>query len=309
MSTSEFDDRLGDLDKDALVRVGGDMPAVLAASPNGGVARKVKWVDALRGFGVTVKSESDGLAIDFAAKTDGNLSDQDLPIASGDGSAPILRRGGEVGLGIRDAAQIVEFAQQASKASNPSSSARFEKQKAKVNKQLGIDIDKDLIGQFTGNTSMSISLNGKYAIRSEVKDPTAFKATLAKVADDLPKLLEDSGQKNVGLAKPKGRNHYYALATPNKKSVIFGVVDKVFVVASDASRAGQAATQSPSPVAGAKGAITIGADAEALVNSALRRMGGQVAQAAAFTGPLGDLTGSVRADSGSLTANLKLKIE
>jgi hypothetical protein len=309
MSDSDFNDRLGDLDKDSLLRVAGDMQAILSASPNGGMARKVKWVGALRGFGVTVKSESDGLAIDFAAKTEGDLSDQDLPIASGDGSAPILRRGGEIGLGIRDAAQIVEFAQQASKSANPSGSARFEKQKAKVNKQLGIDIDKDLIGQFTGNSSMSISLGGRYAIRSEVKDPEALKGTLAKVADDLPKLLEGSGKKNVGLAKPKGRNHYYALATPNGKSVIFGVVDKVFVVASDSSRAGQAATQSPSPVAGAKGAVTLGADAEALVNSALKRIGGQAAQAAAFTGPLGDLTGSMKADSGSLTANLKLKIE
>jgi hypothetical protein len=310
MSDSDFNDRLGDLDKDALVRVGGDMQAILSGSPSGGAARKVKWVGALRGFGATIKSESDGIAVDFAAKTEGDLSEQDLPIAAGDEPAPILRRGGEVGLGVRDAAQIVEFAQQAAKASDPSGSSRFESQKAQVNKQLGIDIDKDLIGQFTGNTSMSFSLDGKYAIRSEVKDAQALKATLAKVADDLPKLLERSGEKNVGLAKPKGGNDYYALATPNGKKVIFGVVDKVFVVASDASRAGQAATQSPSPVAGAKGAVTLGADSEALVNSALRRLGGgRGSQAAAFTGPLGDMTGSVKADPGSLTANLKLKIE
>jgi hypothetical protein len=310
MSDSDFNDRLGDLDKDALVRVAGDMQTILGASPGGGAARKVKWVGALRGFGMTIKSESDGLAVDFAAKTEGDLTDQDLPIASGDEAAPILRRGGEIGLGVRDVAQIVEFAQQASKAANPSGSSRFETQKQKVNKQLGIDIDKDLIGQFTGNSSMSLSLDGKYAVRSEVKDPEALKSTLAKVADDLPKLLERSGEKNVGLAKPKGANNYYALATPNGKKVVFGVVDKVFVVASDSSRAGQASTQSPSPVAGAKGAVTLGADAEALVNSALRRLGnGRLAQAAAFTGPLGDMTGSMRAGSGSLTANLKLKIE
>lgn len=310
MSDDDFNDRLGDLDKDALIRVGGDMQAILAASPNGGVARKVKWVGALRGFGVTLKSESDGLAVDFAAKTEGDLSDQDLPIASGDESAPILRRGGEIGLGVRDVAQIVEFGQQAAKAANPSGSSQFESQKKQVNKQLGIDIDKDLIGQFTGNTSMSFSLDGKYAVRSEVKDPEALKATLAKVADDLPKLLEGSGEKNVGLAKPKAGNDYYALATPDGKNVIFGVVDKVFVVASDAARAGQASTQSPSPVSGAKGAVALGADAEALVNSALRRLGGgRASQAAAFTGPLGDMTGSMKADPGSLTANLKLKIE
>ena len=310
MTDGDFNDRLGDLDKDALVRVAGDMQTILGASPEGGVARKVKWVGALRGFGVTMAAEKDGFALDFAAKTEGDLSDQDLPIASGDEAAPILRRGGEVGVGIRDAAQIVEFAQAAAKTANPSGAGEFDQQKQALNRQLGIDIDKDLVAQFTGNSSMSFSLDGKYAVRSEVKDPDALKGTLAKVADELPKLLEGAGEDNVGLAKPKAGNDYYALATPDRDTIVFGVVGKVFVVASDAARAGQASTQSPSPVAAAKGAVTMGADAEALVNSALRRIGNSsLSQASAFTGPLGDMTGSMKADSGSLTANLKLKVE
>ena len=37
------------------------------------------------------------------------LSDEDLPIAAGDKSPPVLSRDGEVGLGIRNPAQIVQL--------------------------------------------------------------------------------------------------------------------------------------------------------------------------------------------------------
>ena len=310
MSEDDFNERTGDLDKDALVRVGGDMQAILSANPDGGVARKVKWVNALRGFGVTVAAEGDGVKMDFAGKTEGELSDQDLPIASGEQAAPVLRRGGEIGMGIRDASQIVEFAQQASQATDPAGYSRYTKQKQELGQKLGIDVDKDVIQQFTGNSSMSFSLDGKYAFRSEVKDPEALRDTLAKSADELPKVLEEEGDSNVGLAKPKKGEDYYALAEADGEQVVFGVVDKVFVVASDAGRAAQAATQSPSPVAGAKGAVTLGADAEALANTSLRRFGGeQAAGASAFTGPLSDLVGSMKADGEKLTANMKLKVE
>ena len=82
------------------------------ASPNSAQARKIKWVDALRKFGLTASIKQDAIDIDFNLKTDaGQLSEADLPLASGDQAPQVVKHPGELSFGLRNPAQIEKFAE------------------------------------------------------------------------------------------------------------------------------------------------------------------------------------------------------
>jgi hypothetical protein len=304
MSEQDFNDALGSLDPDSLVRVIGNLQALLS-EPDAAAARKIKWVDALRTFGLTFRAESDGIALAFDAKTEGDLQDSDLPLAAGSSSAPVVRRAGEVGIGLRDPAQVLAFGQMAAQLTDPTGYAKFKAQKAKLSKQLGIDIDRALIGQLTGNSALSIALDGKFALRADLHDPAAAEATLKKAA---PRLVKAAKGKSVGLSTPKNGKGFYALAQANGKKVVFGVVGKSFVAASDAARAAQFAGQSPSVVPGAKGSLVVASDARALANAVAQRQG-QGTAAQIVTGALGDVTGWVDTETSGMTGALKLFVK
>jgi hypothetical protein len=301
MTEQDFDDALGDLDENALVRVTGNLQALIA-SPQAAAARKVPWVAALRTFGLTASAESDGVKLAFDVKTEGDLQDDQLPLASGATSAPMVRRAGEIGIGLRDPAQAIAFGETAAQITDPAGYAKFKAQKAKLSKQLGIDIDKDVIGQLTGNSEVSIGLDKQVAVRADLSDPAAAESTLAKAAPRLTKVAKD---KSLGLSTPKNGKGFYALAQANGKKVVFGVVGKSFVAATDAARAAQFAGQSPSTVPGAKGALVSASDARALANAIAARQG-QGTAAQFVTGALGDLIGSVDSETDGLSGSLKL---
>ena len=197
-------------------------------------------------------AKDNAIDIDFRARTEGDLSDEDLPIASGDEAPPVIKRPGEIGLGIRDLAHIVHFAENAGQSIDPSGFGDYERAKKTIDKQLGVSLDDDLIAQLTGNVSATVALDGGFGVRAELKDPQAFEKTLAKVADVLPSFAEGAGFGTVALSKPKAGQKFYALAQPDGDAVIFGVVNGVLVVANDAKRAAAVAAAEPADVPGAK---------------------------------------------------------
>ena len=89
---------------------------------------------------------------------------------------------------------------------------------------------------------------------------------------------------------------------------MFGVVNGVFVVANDANRAGRLATQAPTPVEGAQGSVVLKADAEQLGRSLLKKLAGGLGVPdqlkAAIVRPLGDLTGSLKAETDGVSGTL-----
>jgi hypothetical protein len=307
MTEQDFTDALGSLKSDSLVRIAGNFQSLLTG-PQAAAARKVKWLGALRAFGVTLRAESDGIAWAFDAKTDsGGLTPQDLPLAAGAPSPPVVKRAGEIGFGIRDPAQMVSFGQQVAQITNPARYGKYLRDKAKLSRQLGVNVDRDLIGQLTGNATISVGLRGAFALRADVRDPAAAGRTLKKVAPRLVKIANSRG-KTASLSAPKSGKGFYALAEPNGKKVAFGVVGKSFVVATDAARAAQFAGESPSTVAGARGSIVISSDARALAN-AIAAQRGQGVAAQIVTGALGDLVGSVESETSGISGSLKLQIK
>ena len=311
-----FEDALDGLPEDALVRVYADLQAFLRNDPGTVDARKVRWIGALRTLGLTARAQDDGIDVDFRAATEGDLSDDDLPLAPGDEAPPIVKREGEIGLGIRDLAHIVRFAENAGQAIDPAGFGDYAQAKKTIDRQLGVSLDDDLIGQLTGNVSASVAPGGGYGVRAELKDPQAFERTLAKVADVLPSFAEGAGFGPTRLSKPRSGEDFYLLSRPGAGAVVFGVAGDVLVVASDARRARELADAEPVDVPGAKGSVVTGADAERLVTTLLEQFGSAFGipdigalGTGLLTRPLGELSGSVSASSDELRGKLTLGID
>jgi hypothetical protein len=312
-----FDAALEDLPSRAVARVYADLEGIIASDPDTRDARRVPWVSALRTLGLTASAEEGKVEIEFDLRTDGGeLSEEDLPVAPGDDAPGVLEQQGEIGLGIRDLAHTVTFAESAGQAVNPSGFGDYEQAKRTLDKRLGISIDDDLIGQLTANLAATIAVDGSLGVRSQLSDPDAFERTLAKVADVLPSFAEGAGFGAVALRRPKGDNRFYALAQADGDAVVFGVVDGSFVLADDARRAGELVSAEPTSVPGAQGAIAMSADAQALVNSLLSQLGPQLGLggveglgAQLFTGPLEDLTGSVQSSTDGLRGRVSLAVD
>lgn len=304
LTESDFNSGLGDLSKDALVRFEGNFQTIFAANPNSAKALQVPWVKALRTYGGTLASASDGLSVDFEVRTEGPSAAQQ-PLATGSAPAPIVKRPGEVGSGVRNSAQSVRFVEQVLSITDPKSLLNL----AKVSKQLGVNLDRDVIAQLSGNSASSFAVDGGVAVRADLKDPAAFGKTLATIMKNLPKAQRALGKPVSTVAK--GPGGLYVVTKPGGKPQYIGVIGNEVVDASDATRAEEFARQSASPEPGTKGALTFAADPRALIAAALKRQGNPAA--AALIGPalsahLQALSGWVEAEASGLRGAFKLTI-
>jgi hypothetical protein len=312
LTEERFDDATEGLPKDALVRVYGDLQRILASDPTTADARKVKWVRALRTFGATASFEDDAANVDFRLNTaGGDLSDGDLPFASGSDAPSLVERAGEIAAGVRDPTQIVDFAEAAGQAIDPGGFGDYETGKRAIERRLDVDIDEDILNQLEGDLSVSFAPNGDYGVRAELENPDEFDDTLAKLGRVLPDVGETLVGEPVGYAKPKRGGDFYALATADGDSIVYGVVDDVFVLSNDPRMAGQLSKASTTRVPGAKGALAVNADAERLAQQILAQvqgLGGGLT-GALVTGPLGDLTGSMTAAEDGVSGTFTLTFD
>jgi hypothetical protein len=309
LDEDSFNEALEGLPETALARVYADLEALLKEDPDAREARKVKWVGALRTLGLTTSIQDDGVDLEFDLKTEGGqLSEEDLPIASGTEAPQIVERAGEISFGLRDPSQVVDFAEQAGQAINPQDYGDFQSAKRQINRRLGIDIDKDVVDQLTGDVSVNSTVAGDFGVRAEVKDPATFKRTLAKVARLAPQLSQ--GQ----LRSVRRRGGLYEAVDSSGERVVFGVDGDVFVASNQAGRARQLADASVETVPGADGSVVFSADAEKVADQALERLAPQLGFQGAlggqlFTGPLGEVTGSVSTSPERMRGSVKLGID
>jgi len=346
LDSATMEESLGDLAGDPLVRVFGDIRALLS-TPDAAQARRVKWVAALETFGVTADVTDAGVEIDYAVKTNPDgLTDEDLPLAAGAESPRVIVRKGEAATAIRDLSRLFRFAESAGEAADPEGFADFEREKARLEKDLGIDIDRDLIDQLSGELSATQSFPAKFAVRAELRDPKAFEATLAKLADGLPRAQKRRGEAPVTIEKPKGDERLYALVQAAEsddvaetgdireshgttfyapldekrerpKRLVFGVVDGVFVAAQDPKTAGEIAAATPTEIDGVEGAAVSTVDAGALAQQLIAMMGSENGDGSPLEGlaaglvtrSLGDLTSSLEADTSGLRGKVRLEVK
>ena len=300
----DFNAGMEDLSQDAIIRVSGNVQTILANDPDSAEAKKVPWVNGLRNFGATLSTAPDGVSVDFQLKTEGVTAEQS-PLATGAASAPLVQRPGEVGVGIRNPAQLVNFAIDTAGKTDPDSMA----DKEKFEKALGVDLEQDVLAQMSGNASVSVSLDDKFAARADLKDAAAFEETLATIMKTLPKAERATGD-TPSQVQDAGDGLY--TVTDEDGPTVIGIVSEKLVVASDADRAKEIAAQSTAPVPNEKGAVVMSADPSAIVNKALEEQGNS--GAAALIGPalsshLDVLSGSVEGQPDGLRGHLRLGVK
>ncbi|MEX2195903.1 MAG: DUF3352 domain-containing protein [Thermoleophilaceae bacterium] len=305
----DVEDAFDDLPDDAAARIYGNVGALLESDPATATARRVPFVDALETFAATATIEDGSVAIDFALNTgDGELGEEQLPIASGDEAPPVIGQEGEIGAGIRDPAQIVSFAEAVAQAVSPEGFAQFETAKRQIAQGLDVDLDRDLVGQFTGDTSVAIDLEGNFAVRSELANPQAFERTLERLVRVIPSFAEGAGLGEVGVARPRSGEDFYAVAGEGGEGIVYGVVDDVFVLANDSRRAADLASEQPQQVEGAEGAVVVRLDAGRLAEMLLSELGG-IAGALDIDLPPALLTGSIAGGDGGLRGRFTLDLQ
>lgn len=312
LTEETFEEGLADLPSEALVRVYGDMAALIDNDPDTEQARRVSWVDALDTFGLTTTVEEDRLAIEFNLATEGDLSNDDLPLATGGEAPGVIRREGEFGVGLRGADQVIEFAQEAAQAVNPSEYAEYETAKRQISERLDVDLEEDVFAQLTGDVSVSFDVRGAYGGRAELEDPEAFRETLSKASDVLPEVAQGAagGAAPPRLEKPRGGEGLYRLIQPGSDTIAFGVLNDVLVVTNAPARAQQLAQADPEDVPDAQGALVATVNAEELAQEVLSQLQGiEAIGGRLFTGPLGNLTSSAEASTDGVRGTITLGID
>jgi hypothetical protein len=312
LTEDAFEEGLEGLPEDALVKLYGNIGALLESDPETEEARKVEWVSAVRTLGMAATVEEDEIAIEFDLATDSeDLSDEDLPLPAGGEAPGLVRREGEIAVGLRNASQIFQFGQAAAQAVDPGGFGEFETAKQQIQERLDVSVDDDLFGQLSGDLSTSFDvIKGDFGARAELEDPAAFERTLDKLADVLPSIVEGIVDAPVTLTKPPGGRGLYELARPGGESVFLGVLNEVLVVSNQRSRAEQLAAADPEVLSGAEGAFVFNVNAEAFVDRILSQLEGLGGLGGAlFTGPLGDLTGSMESSTDGLRGSVRLGID
>jgi Protein of unknown function (DUF3352) len=307
-----FEDALRELPDDALGRVYMNAETLSRQLPKLARARRGKWFDSLRTVGLTASTEGDAIEFELDVRTDPeSLTDADLPLAAGAAAPPVVERPGELNIGLRDPSQIAEFSEALTRAAKPRRYADLQIAKRQIEASLGVDVDGDLVGQLSKNLSLSVSPGGGFGLRAEPADPRRLARTLAKVAPVIPRLARRRGG---GVVAVRRRGGLYAVARPDGESLVFGVVNDVFVAAKDARTARGLASASPRPVQGAEGALVVSADAEKVANAILPRLASRIGPAAALfgpllTSPLGELSGSARAGREGVRGSFRLTVD
>jgi hypothetical protein len=306
LSEEDFEAGLEGLPDDALARVYVDVQGLLGQSESAAAARKIPWVDALRTLGLTVSAHEKSIDVDFNLRTEGDLDEQDLPLATGEEAAEVVQRPGEIGVGLRDPRQLVTFFESALEAVDPQSFGDYEQGKRAVAGRFDLDVEKDLFAQLGENVSVSATIRGEFGVRAEVKDPAAFERTVDKVADALPELSSDV----QGVERSGG---LYRVRFAGGGTFVFGMAGDAFVLATDPARARALGTAQPSPVEGARGSIVLRAGAQGIARQLLERIAPQFnipdPLVPVLARPFDELTGSIESSTDGLEGKFSLTLD
>jgi hypothetical protein len=301
INAADYDQALAGLKQGTLLQLYGNLAGVLASS-KAAKAHAVPWIAAIRSYAAAVSFDHSGASVDFRVDTRGAaLTAAQLPLATGS-SAPRVASDQPISAGLRDAAHAAAFAEAAAQVIDPAGYRKFLADQAKE----GINIDRDLIAQLTGDVLLSATAGGGAAARVGVKDPAAVARTLSRLHPTHGKLT-------------RTRDGFYMLLRPGHKPLYVGLAGSVLLIGSAQPAALRAFASAPTaPVAGAKGAFAFRVSLAPLVKLAMtaRPLGGGAPPAGPLAslnpivegifGQLGDLTGWATDDPSGLHGRVTL---
>ena len=308
MRERAFNRDLAQLPADGLVRVSADPRALLGASARLRTALAVKWVSALRRAGAVVKTSGSGVTLDLRVATDeGSIADADLPLAPKAGPLPLIGGSGEVQAGVREPSRLARFAFAIADAIAPRRMALL-----RALQPRGIRLESQVPHHLKDVAVVAYDpVSRRFAFRGDLNEAADVKASLAQLAPALPAVGALFGIRGLGVATPPAGESFYALARPGGGLVVFGVLGQSLVVASEARRAADLASEpTHSAPGGPKGAAVLTLNARELAGKLLaKQLNGPAALLAPLAlGSLRDLTGVLTISRVGLRGHFKLTI-
>jgi hypothetical protein len=303
-----FDEAFEHLPEGAAARVSADPRALIHGSPRLRPLLKVAWVASIRHAAGVLRFRDDGVTADLEVRTDKDLlTASDVPIAPGSRPPPLIGRDDEVRAAVRDPRRVLRFAEAVARALFPVRAERVDR----LARARGVDLSREVLEHADGSGAVAVDpFSRVYAARLGVRDPAGVEDGLAQLAPVLPQMAAAAGIGGVGVAAPGQGERFYALARPDGKSLVFGVVGPSFVVSNDARRAASLPSEATTraPVTGGTAVLT--ADARELAARLLAdRLGGLAGLAAPLAvRSLGDLSAWAKADRSALFVHARLSV-
>lgn len=324
-----------ELPEEALIRVHGDLTGVLE-SPDAAPFAEVPWLAALETVDASVSVTGDAITGDAVISTDSEaLTDDDLPLAPATETPELVRVEGEIAGASANQSQTTTFLLEMVRSAYPDSA--FVEDVATLERELGIDFEGEFLEQFNGPSASTLPLSDEFAARSEVADPEAMAATLREIAPDVGRLVQDlQGLQGRGLIPlfllapdapiapgvldaariqvetVPGEPDLYLISelippgavtvTPLPQEIVFGLIDDVFVVASDLGRARE--------IAAAPGeAAPDDLEGSSISAGDLGPLRDEIAEALGVDpGPIGELTASASIDTSAMRLSATVEL-
>ncbi len=186
LTEETFEERLGDLPADGIVRAAGDVPSALESLGIEQVGT-VPWIDSLESFGLSVSIDGRSLNVDSELRGE-EVSEAELPLVPGPESPQVAP--GEASIATLDQSQTLAFALDVAKAAAPQAAldAVIKRLETRLNGSVSA-----LVDQFGSGLNAEIDRGSgeepESVSRSEVKDPQAVGQALDALADQVPLLV------------------------------------------------------------------------------------------------------------------------
>lgn len=315
LDADDFEQAMGDIPDDALIRIYLDVGALLRASPDAQDALEVKWVEALRTGGVGFAFVDEGMTIEVNLETDPEgLSEDDLPIAAGPQAPRVLDLDTQTRAALRDPAQLLAFVESTGRRVDREELSALAAALPQIERRLDIDVERDVLSQLRDNLAVAGTADGGFGARAELDDPGRFERTLAKLVAELPDLAEGATGEDVRLSEPGRGEEFYELTRAGGDRVVFGIVDGIFVLADDPRLADRIAAAGLEAVEGLSGSVVVEADAEQLARKAMKEgdidsLAGLFQLEPTAARPLDRVTGSLEASTERLSGSFEITVD
>jgi hypothetical protein len=326
MNDVAFRARLGDLSRDAPIRVVGDVQPLFDRRELRRL-RRVPWVRALRTMSATLGASDQEIRAEGVLETDASqIGPGDLPIQLGKPPPALVGSLRQFAGASVNQSQSTVFLLRAARAAFPRS--RFVRDVRRLERAYKINFEREVLRQFNGPSATLLAPNGRFAARSAVQDPRRLARTIRRIAPDLGRVIEDLealestglsllllfapdapishgvlGRSRVKVERLSGQRDFYRLRGLRRGpgQVYFGLHKRVFVVGSSERRAKEMATAPAQPRPGVSGAGAMLADLGAM-REAIKRAGD------IDLGRLGQMLGSLEATPARLHGKMTVEL-
>jgi hypothetical protein len=309
LTRATFEQRLGPLNRPALIRAVAAPRALIGARAHG-----VPWVDALRGGALAVRIEQPGVRLRVHLGTDpARVTDAELPLAPG-GEPPTPAPGRRpIFAGVRNLAQTIRVFDAAKGGldvpflkSLTTALATLDAVKGPLKTFGRIDVDAALIDQLTGTTTITPESGNTLALRAELHDGGPLRTALDRIAAVPDFAVRLAG---VDLNVEHAGSDAYTITRDDRPYLKVAVLGSTLVVTNDL-RAGLQAIADRTPQGtspAAAGALALHADGSAVQDELIRRLG--LPQLARLViGGFGDVDGASRAERSGVDVDLALTL-